>query len=327
MKDKRLRCAVIGLGKMGLVHTGILNVLPETEVVAVCEKGGLIRKFARKILRKIEVVDDAEKLCEFNLDAVYVTTPIPTHFPVAKTVLTKRIAPNLFVEKTLAQTYEESMQLTKLAERLSNVNMVGYLRRFYVTFKKAKDLLNKGTLGAVTSFEAYAYSSDFCEVEKGSKASISRGGVLKDLGCHAVDLALWFFDKLKVDQVEQFQNGDHISDSLKFKVNNNELEGDFSISWRMFDYRLPEVGFLIRGSLGELIVNDNQVKLKITSEKPVIWHRHDLDDSVPFLLGLPEYYREDYHFVESIINSKRAEPNFSQASEVDKIISEVDRSR
>ena len=55
--------------------------------------------------------------------------------------------------------------------------MVGYLRRFCVTFRKAKNLLCENALGEVSSFKAYAYSSDFSGNIRNSKIPASRGGV------------------------------------------------------------------------------------------------------------------------------------------------------
>ena len=310
---------------MGLVHAGILNVLPGVQLAALCEKSNLTRKFSRKIFKGIEIVDDVAKLSKLNLDAVYVTTPIPSHFSIAKTVFEDRITSNLFVEKTLAQTYEESKQLSKMAHAFGGVNMVGYLRRFCVTFNKARDLLMKGTIGNATSFKAYAYSSDFLGVEKESKTSASRGGVLKDLGCHAVDLALWFFGDLQVSSVRLSPGASHAEDFANFKVKNSDIEGEFDVSWRVEDYRLPEVGFSIAGSKGKLDVNDDRVRLTAENGESHLWYRHDLGDNVPFWLALPEYYREDSYYVKSIMEAVKAEPDFYAGREVDRIIGEVEK--
>jgi predicted dehydrogenase len=45
------------------------------------------------------------------------------------------------------------------------------MRRFSVTFRKAKDLLDKKAIGPV-HFEAYTYSPDFYEIEGNSKSHI-----------------------------------------------------------------------------------------------------------------------------------------------------------
>lgn len=325
LSEEKLRVGVVGLGKMGLVHTCVLSVLPGVQVAALCEKNRLIRRFSKKVFKGVEIVNDVEEFSGLNLDAVYVTTPIPSHFSVAKTLLSKKIARNLFVEKTLAQSYEESKQLSDLAQSGEGVNMVGYLRRFYVTFNKARDLLLDDTIGNVRSFKAYAYSSDFLNTERGERVAASRGGVLRDLGCHAVDLALWFFEGLQVSSAELSSSNGYSEDSVKFKVENSELEGEFDVSWCIENYRLPEVGFSIAGSGGKVDVNDDEVKLKLVNGESSQWYRHDLNDSVPFLLGLPEYYREDSHFIRSVMDKKVAEPDFFAASRVDKIISEVEK--
>jgi predicted dehydrogenase len=327
MGGESLGVAVVGLGKMGLLHASILNVLPNVQLVALCEKSGITRKLLKKVFKGIRIVDAVEKLAGLNLDAVYVTTPIPSHFPVARTIYLKKIARNLFVEKTLARSYEEAKELHNLAHSFGGVNMVGYLRRFAVTFRKAKDLLAQDAIGEVFSFKAYAYSSDFLGSKEGSGALSSRGGVLRDLGCHAVDLALWFFDDLRVDSAKLtslINSGSE--DSAYFRVKKSGgLEGEFEVSWCMEDYRMAEVGFSISGSKGIIDVNDDKVELKLSVGKSFTWYRHDLHDNVSFWLGLPEYYREDIYFVKSVVEGGNAEPNFYSASKVDEIIDQVKR--
>lgn len=305
---------------MGLVHYGILNVLPNVELVALCEKNSLIRRFARKLFRSLSVVDDLTKLQEFDLDAVYVTTPIPSHFTVAKAILEDNLSRNLFVEKTLAQTSEEAASLVNLARLHQSVTMVGYLRRFCVTFIKTKELLQEDAIGKAESFQAYAYSSDFFGMERGIKASSSRGGVLRDLGCHAVDLALWFFDDLDVDGTGINQGRE---DLISFKVRGSTVKGEFDVSWCKESYHLPEVGFWVSGPKGKLFVNDDQVRLVRPNGETLQWYRHDLNDTVQFWLGLPEYYREDLHFVKSLRGEAEANPDFSAGAKVDKIIEDA----
>jgi predicted dehydrogenase len=322
LRTESLRVAVVGLGKMGLVHSTIMKVLPNVQLTALCEKNSLIRRFSKKLYDGVHIVDDVKRLSEFDLDAVYVTTPIPSHFGIAKTLLSEKIAHNVFVEKTLAQQYEESEELSELANRLGGANMVGYLRRFYVTFKKAKELLLENSIGDVSSFKAYAYSSDFC----GTRESGSRGGVLRDLGCYAVDLALWFFGELRVDSAKLTTQIQNSQEPVSFElVNRDGLVGHFDVSWRIPDYRTPEVGFSVSGSKGEMVANDDRVELKQTTGRSLVWYRHDLSDNVPFCLGLPEYYREDAYFIHSIMNNRNAEPDFRAASKVDEIICQVEK--
>jgi len=320
-----LRVAVTGLGKMGLLHASILNTLSNIELTALCDKSALIRKFCKKIFNRVQVVDDVEKLSDLDLDAVYITTPILSHFLVTKTIYSKGIARNVFVEKTLASSYGEAKELFGLAKNFGGSNMVGYMKRFAATFRKAKDLLNQETLGDVISFDAYAYSSDFLGIKKISRTSASRGGVLRDLGAHVIDLALWFFGDLEVDSAKLEPLGERGSEgSAYFSVKKSDgLEGRLNISWCMKNYRMPEFGLVIRGSEGIMRVNDDKVELKLNDGKSSRWYRHDLNDNVGFLLGTPEYFREDECFIKSVLNGGDAEPSFCTASKVDYIIDQV----
>ena len=101
------------------------------------------------------------------------------------------------------------------------------------------------------------------------------------------------------------------------------MEGEFDISWCKEEYRSPEFVLEINGSKGTMAVHTDIVKMAENGRPSLIWHRHDLDDSIPFLLGAPEYFREDEHFVKSVLEGCGAEPSFSTATKVDYLIDQV----
>ena len=86
---------------------------------------------------------------------------------------------------------------------------------------------------------------------------------------------------------------------------------------------MPEIGLRIKGSKGSLFVNDDEVEVKLVDGTTKRWYRHDLNDSVDFLLGAPEFYREDSHFIKCVTEEKPATPDFFTASKVDRIIDKV----
>jgi len=70
--DKKVRVAVVGLGKMGMLHAGILGVLPNVELVALCEKSRIIRKFSKKVFNSRAREDNIKVtlgLCVRNAEA------------------------------------------------------------------------------------------------------------------------------------------------------------------------------------------------------------------------------------------------------------------
>ena len=318
----RLKVAIIGLGKMGLLHSCILGTIPTVEVTAFCDKSTMLRKLAKKLFKNTIVVDDVEKLTDLSLDCAFVTAPIPAHFPIVNALYSKNITNNVFVEKTLASSWNKANELCDLSKE-SGVNMVGYMKRFSSTFTKARNLLSENVLGDLISFHGTAFSSDFAACSKSSKG-ISRGGVLSDLGSHIIDLALWFFGDFKVEKaLIKSIIGENSEDSVNFMVRQSGLSGEFDISWCKENYRMPNFGLTVHGTNGILTVNDYSVVLEPTGGKQVQWYRPELNDHVPFLLGEPEYYREDEHFVKSILTGEKAEPSFKTASIVDQVIEQV----
>lgn len=324
--NEPIRVGVVGLGKMGLLHSGILNTLPGVELAAICEKSSLIRRIAKKAIPKVSIVDDVEDFSCLDLDAVYITTPTPSHYVVAKQVYDQRLARHVFVEKPLTSKYVDSKELCDLAERGGGVNMVGYLRRFTVTFMKTKELLSEGTIGEPTFFDVKALSSDFVGAKPDSKASKIRAGVLSDLGCYAVYLSLWFFGDLRVGSAKiESLVGSGGEDSVHVNVSQSsgDLEGQISVSWSVEGYRMPEVDVFVKGSEGSLKANDDEVILRLNNGEKRVWFRHNLFDFVGFWLGMPEYYREDAYFFRSIRFGGAARSSFREASNVDLFIDNV----
>ena len=322
-----MNVAVVGMGKMGLLHTSLLSVLPNVQLKAVCEKSAVTRKFLKKAFRRFNVVEDVAEFSGLDLDAVFVTTSTPSHYSVAKTVYQQGLARHLFIEKPLAANYSESKELCELANKFGGVNMVGYLRRFMVTFIKAKELLNQGVIGEPVSFKINGFSSDFCGI-KGDKISAARGGVLRDLGSYAIDMALWFFGELEAKSASvESLTGLNAEDAAHFIMQRKDgsLKGEFSVSWCAEGYRMPEVILTIEGSKGKIEVNDDKVSVKLEKGKTSTFYRLNLDDTAQFWLGGPEYYREDAYFVGCIQKNSVAEPTFDTASKVDFLIDAIHR--
>ena len=312
------------MGKMGLLHASIVSTVPGVRLLAIYDKSAIMNRFAKKALKDIQITDSFDRFARLKYDAVYITTPIPTHYSIIRDIYAKGIINNIFVEKTLAASYGQSAELCREAKAAGGVTMVGYMCRFAPTFKKARELLQEDMIGNSISFSAYAYASDFAGVK--GKALPGKGGATSDLGAHVIDLSLWYFGDL---DVEHATPGAHITindeNGSRFHVRGQGgLTGEFDISWCKAGYRLPEFGLAITGTKGAIKVNADLVKLEKSGGETIIWHRQDLNDNVPFLLGASEYYREDEHFIKSILEGGSAQPDFTTASKVDHLIDLVE---
>jgi predicted dehydrogenase len=327
LAKQKLRIAIIGLGKMGLLHASLLNVIPDVELVALCDKSKLMNRLFKSVFKgtEIGIVNDLSKLSDLSPDAVYVTTPISSHSSIIKSLYAAKITRNIFVEKTLALNYIQAKELCQIAKDLDSITMVGYMKRFNVVFEKAKELLTNGNLGELISFTAHAYSSDFLGVTKESKSSFSRGGAVRDLGCHVIDLAFWLFGDLEMHEVTSLEKAETESEtSIAFTAATQAgLSGQFEISQRKPNYRMPEFGLTIECQKGKIQVNDDRLLLTSGNVAVKKWFRHDLHDNVYFSMGEAEYFRENQQFVNALLTKQKCEPNFETAAKVDKFIDQV----
>jgi myo-inositol 2-dehydrogenase/D-chiro-inositol 1-dehydrogenase len=319
-----LRVGIVGMGKMGFLHASLLSTLPEVEVRAVCESQFSIRRFGAKMLPGIRFVRTIAELRGEGLDAVYITTPPRSHAALVRTVLEERVAAHVFVEKPLASSAPEGKEILRLARAHRGASMVGYQKRFAVTFRKARDLLHDGAIGEIRSADAYAYSSDFAYAGLDHPQARARGGALRDIGCHAVDLLLWFFGEIVAVSSpgpSAAQDAGVIKAGL---TTSSGVPCTLSVSAAMPDYRLPEIGVRVTGSHGQLSVNEDRVELAPREGECVLWHRHRLHDHVPFLLADPEYHREDEFFIAAIRDGSHATPDFEDGARVDAVLDRIE---
>ena len=143
-----------------------------------------------------------------------------------------------------------------------------------------------------------------------------------------IDLALWMFGHSEVHHVSSIVRNETGSEtSVSFEtINSNGLAGQFDISQSQSGYRMPEFGFSIECSKGQIDVNDDRLCLTLADGTRRRWYRHDLNDAVYFSIGDSEYFRENLEFVNSLLSNRQCESSFDNASLVDYLIDEV-RSR
>lgn len=322
----KIKVGIVGLGKMGLMHASIINMLEHAELLGICEKSGLIRKFGKKVLGDIKVFTNLEDFQQLNLDAVVITTPPASHFAIIKQIFNERLAKHILTEKPLATSFSQADTLCNLANEAGGVNMVGYQCRFTVTYLKGKQMLDSGDIGEPTHFKAFAYSADFLGAKSAGKA-VGRGGVLEDLGSHIIDLVHWFFGEIQVVNAKMTSIiGNESVDEVHLTAQTSRnVSGEILASWCRDGYRLPEIALVITGSKGVLTVNGDKVELKSSSGDTSVWYRHNLNDSVPFFIGGAEYCRQDERFIEAINLGTQVDPDFKTASAVQKVIDQADQ--
>lgn len=86
------------------------------------------------------------------IDAVVLATPINTHFTLAKAALLA--GKHVLVEKPLATSRNEVLELIDIAEKMKKVIMVDHTFLYTGAVNKIKDLLSSGELGELQYFDS-----------------------------------------------------------------------------------------------------------------------------------------------------------------------------
>lgn len=140
--------AVIGAGYWGPNLVRNLQASPEFRLRWLCD---LDEERARRVLGPYSTVRASgsleEVLADPEVHAVAVATPARTHLGVVKQAL--EAGKHVLVEKPLAATYEEGVELVELADRLDLRLMCDHTYCYTPAVQKIRDLVSTGYLGDV----------------------------------------------------------------------------------------------------------------------------------------------------------------------------------
>ncbi len=330
-----LNVGIIGMGKMGILHAGILAALDGVKVKAVAEKDDTIRNYLKGILHDMNVYDDYSKmLSQEDLDLVYITTPVSLHARMVNDCIRHGI--NFFVEKPLASNMQECIEICRLVGGI--INAVGFSKRFTDTFARAREIIVSNVLGELIYVKGTMYLTQVFASGKGwrFKRSESGGGVLLELASHLVDMLLWYFgDVMSVASITRGYYSSEVEDfahaMLRFK---NGLTGYLDASWSVRNYRLPEMSIEVHGSNGTMLVNDDYIRITLDDASKAVdglgiregittIYKQDLFKGVSIDIGGVEYTREDMHVVECVKEGRQSMINVFEAAKVQAVIDAI----
>jgi UDP-N-acetylglucosamine 3-dehydrogenase len=175
----RLRAGVVGLGMMGRNHVRVWDeVIEGVDLVAVADPdaAAVARATAGRRARGFD--DAARMLAEEELDLVSIVAPTSLHLPVALAAL--RAGANVLVEKPIAATRDEALEMMAAAADADRMLTVGHIERFNPAIRELRSRLEAGELGRVFQVHATRLGP--------FPARIRDVGVVVDLAPHDLDI-------------------------------------------------------------------------------------------------------------------------------------------
>lgn len=267
---RKIRTAIIGFGKMGLLHGALANMHTDMELCAICEKTLFTRNAFKSVMKDIRFYSDFKKMIQKeHMDAVIITTPTFCHEEEVRYATERNIA--IFCEKPLAATGTAAKELADIVREKGIPSIVGFSNRFFPSISKGKEFVEKGAVGDIQSIRAEMYIGDVFKDNSGWRYNpeMSGGGALIDFGIHMVDLLNWYFGRITtVEAVTASIYSKYVEDEASATIwFENGLKADFVTSWSKENYRKSSPIITIEGTEGRLVVTEQTIDMERTGSK------------------------------------------------------------
>lgn len=204
------RVGIVGCGGIAQVHSAVLNLLDETQLIACADirldrAQDMAEKYQCHAYESLDAMLENEQL-----DAVHICVPHYLHVPMALQIAEKGIA--VFMEKPPLITREQWPMLEKAAE-LATLG-VCFQNRFNPNVQKAKQLIENGSYGKIKGARAVVTwrrdSSYYVDSGWRGKWATEGGGVLMNQTIHTLDLLIYLLGK---------------ADTVNARMSNHHLQG------------------------------------------------------------------------------------------------------
>ena len=201
MRD--IRFGVIGWGYWGPKLARNLDTVPNATVTMVADTDARRLATLRVNQPWIQTTTHIEDMFRSDVDAVVVSTPVRTHFQLAREALLH--GKHVLVEKPLTASVPEAEELVTLAREQERVLMVGHTFEYNPAVNELRKLVQGGDLGKLYCIEAERVNLGLFRNDI---------NVIWDLAPHDISILLYLLDKkperIKVQAHAHLQS--HIED-------------------------------------------------------------------------------------------------------------------
>jgi protoporphyrinogen oxidase/predicted dehydrogenase len=182
----RVRIAVVGVGYWGPNIVRNLAEAKSFELASVCDLRAPALEAMASRYPELSYTRDFEKvLQDESIDAIAIATPASTHFPLAMAAL--EAGKHVFVEKPLAVSSEQVLDLTRVAMEQGLVLMPGHTFLYSPPVTAIKRLIDSGDLGDIYFISASRVNLGLHQAD---------ASVVWDLGPHDFSILRYWLDAL-----------------------------------------------------------------------------------------------------------------------------------
>ncbi len=145
--------AVVGYGYWGPNLVRNFAETPGARLAAVCDMNAARLEPIRLRYPAVEVTSEYDEVLRNpKIDAVAIATPVHTHFDLARRALLA--GKHVLVEKPIASTSDEALELIELADRQKRTLMVDHTFVYTPAVRKIRELIDSGQVGQVYYYDS-----------------------------------------------------------------------------------------------------------------------------------------------------------------------------
>ena len=144
---KKVRICMLGAGRVGKRHSSsILRYIPGGKVVALVDPiEKTLNETGEEFGIEARYLSLEQALEKIDFEAVVITTPTPTHKPLA--VLAASQGKHVFLEKPMALDLRECDEMMEAVNTYGVILQLGFMRRFDPEFAAAAQRIHAGEIG------------------------------------------------------------------------------------------------------------------------------------------------------------------------------------
>jgi myo-inositol 2-dehydrogenase / D-chiro-inositol 1-dehydrogenase len=186
--QKPIRICMIGAGRVGKNHSRAMRHVAGADIVAIVDQVAQVRQETAAEFGIEAQFDSLEQALEaVDFDAVVITTPTPTHLPIA--ALAADHKKHVFLEKPMALNLQECDAISKAVERNGVLLQLGFMRRFDPEFVAAAQRIQAGEIGAPMMIKSNTHGPGLPPAwARDLKTS---NGMLAEVNSHDWDTTRW----------------------------------------------------------------------------------------------------------------------------------------
>lgn len=219
-----MKLGIVGCGYWGPNLVRNFNSINGVEMAYCADLDDIRLGHIKNLYPKISVTRDYKDIInEKDIDAVIVATPVETHYQIAKEAL--NAGKHVLVEKPIAESSGEALELIKTAEKNKKILMVDHTFEYSAPVRKIREILKSNELGNIMTIDMIRVNLGLFQ---------EKINVILDLAPHDVSMLLYYLEEMPLTAraIGQSYIREGIEDdariTLEFK---NKITANIHVSW------------------------------------------------------------------------------------------------